>query len=153
MKNNIFSLCLIVLCLMAFPISCRKGNKIDFTSEQFVGKSERVKEIKSIDEMKKVINNSIWTHSKEDYLWHKLHFKDNIVEQYTALLSNSKEWEYLGSSPYTLKKGRFPEGIEYISAEFMIAKGDVPAEFVFTNCHLYISGIDFGVFNNVDIEW
>lgn len=153
MKKHYFPLCLIASVFMLFLVSCRNSNKIDFSSEQFVGKGEIVKEITSIDEMKRVINNTIWTHSNENYLWHKLHFKDNKVEQYTALLSDSQKWEYLGSSPYILKKGRFPEGIEYISAEFMIVKGNVPAEFVFTNCHLYISGIDFGVFNNADIKW
>lgn len=153
MKKHYFPLCLIASAFMLFLVSCRNSNKIDFSSEQFVGKGEIVKEITSIDEMKRVINNTIWTHSNENYLWHKLHFKDNKVEQYTALLSDSQKWEYLGSSPYILKKGRFPEGIEYISAEFMIVKGNVPAEFVFTNCHLYISGIDFGVFNNADIKW
>lgn len=153
MKNFYVTFFMIALFIIGFPASGSKNDKIDLSSEKYIGKGERVKTITSIDEMKKAIDNTIWTHSKENYLWHKLQFKGNKVEQYTAILSNSKKWEYLGSSPYTLKKGSFPDGIEYIAAEFTMIDGSVLAEFVLTNCHLYVSGIDIGVFDNVDIEW
>ena len=153
MKRYYLTMCILVLFIIGFSSSHSKDNKIDFSSEQFIGKSEKVKGITSIDELRKTINNTVWTHSNEDYLWHKLYFKNNQVEQYTTIIANSKKWEYLGSSTFTLKKGKFPEGTDYIAAEFTLVKGNAPAEFVFTNCHLYISGIDFGVFNNVDIEW
>lgn len=153
MKKYYFTMFVIPLFVIGFSASNRKDNKVDLDSEQLIGKSEIVKDISSIEEMRKVINNTVWTHSKDDYLWHKLYFKDNQVKQYTAILSNSQKWEYLGCSPYKLKKGKFPDGKEYISAEFALPDGNVPAEFVFSNCHLYVSGIDLGGFNNVDIEW
>lgn len=153
MKKYYLTICVIVLFAVGFSASNSKSAEVDFGSEQFVGKKEIVKSITSIDEMKKVIENTIWTHSKKDYLWYKLHFKDNQVEQYTALLSDSKKWDYLGCSPYTLKKGNYPDGAEYISAIFTFAEGNTSAEFNFNNCHLYLLGIDFGVFDNIDIEW
>ena len=153
MKRFFITTCVLTMFVLGFSSSQEENANIKLDSEQFVGKSERVKGITSIEEMRKVINNTVWTHSKEDYLWHKLYFKDNQVEQYTAILSNSKRWEYLGSSPFTLKKGKFSDGMDYISAEFKLTKGNVSAEFVFSNCHLYIPGIDFGGFNNVDIVW
>ena len=145
--------CLLVIFLVGFPASSLKNDEIDFDSGMYTGKSEKIKSITSVNIMRDEIKNTVWTHTKSNYLWHKLHFKDNSVEQYTALFSESRKWNYLGSSPYTLIKGHFPDGREYIAASFIIADKNVSAEFVFTNCHLYISGIDIGAFNNLDIAW
>ena len=153
MKKYLITICVLFVFVIGFSASSAKSDKIDFNSKEFVGKSEKIKGITSISIMRDEIKNTIWTHTKSDYLWHKLQFKENTVEQYTALSSESRKWNYLGSSPYTLIKGHFPDGIEYIAASFSIADSKASAEFVFTNCHLYISGIDIGVFNNLDITW
>ena len=153
MKRSLITICLMTLFAIGFTASSVKDDEIDFDSEKFTGKKEKIKSITSVNIMRDEIKNTVWTHTKSDYLWHKLHFKDNSVEQYTAPFSESRKWEYLGSSPYTIIKGHFPDGKEYIAASFTIADSKTSAEFVFTNCHLYISGIDIGVFNNFDIEW
>lgn len=112
-----------------------------------------IQSIKSIREMEKAIQNTIWTHTKTGDIWFKLEFGDEIVRIYKAFPSDGK-WTFSEECTYTLEEGRFfDNGKRYIAAVIKSDEFDISAKFTITNGHLYLWGIDVAGFTLGDYEW
>ena len=114
-----------------------------------------IQSIKDVDNMRKAIDNTIWTHTEVgDLLWIKLEFKDNKVRIYNAMPSDGK-WTFEEEYTYTLEEGRFmDDGRRYIAAVIKTKDLSVSPKFIITNGHLSWFGIiDAGGFILGDYEW
>lgn len=113
-----------------------------------------IQSIKNIDEMRKAIDNTIWTYTETGNLfWYKLVFKGNKVKIYSAMPSDGR-WKFDEECSYTLEEGRyFDDGRRYIAAVFTSKDIDIPAKFTITNGHLYMLGFDIAGFVLGDYEW
>lgn len=116
---------------------------------------EEIQSIKDISEMRKAINNTIWTHTKRgDLFWIKIEFKEDRVRTYRAFPSDGK-WTFEEECPYTLEEGRFfDDGRRYIAAVIKTKEFSTPPKFIITNGHLsWLGFIDAGGFVLGDYEW
>lgn len=116
---------------------------------------EEIRSIKDICEMRKAINNTIWTHTKRgDLLWLKLVFCGDRVTIYRAFPSDGK-WTFEEECPYSLEEGRFiDDGRRYIAAVIKTKEYSTPPKFIITNGHLsWLGFIDAGGFILGDYEW
>ena len=113
-----------------------------------------IQSIKDTDEMRDVIDNTIWTSTKKgQWLWCKLEFKGDKVKMYRAFPSDG-HWTYEEEFPYTLEEGRFfDDGRKFIAAVFKSKDIDIPIKFTITSGHLYMLGFDIADFILGDYEW
>lgn len=115
----------------------------------------QIQAIKSIEEMKMALNNTIWTHTKRGNLfWLKLEFKKDKVRIYKAFPSDG-QWTFEEECSYFLEEGRFiDDGRRYIAAVIESKDMSIPPKFVITNGHLsWLGFIDAGGFVLGDYEW
>ena len=111
--------------------------------------------IKDVDEMRKAIDNTIWTNTEVgDLFWSKLEFKNNKVRFYYAMPSDGK-WTFEEECSYTLEEGRFiDDGRRYIAAVINSKDMNISPKFIITNGHLtWLGIIDAGGFVLGDYEW
>lgn len=114
-----------------------------------------IQSIKDIEEMRKAIDNTIWTHTKHgDLFWLKLEFKKDKVKIYKAFPSDG-QWTFEEECSYFLEEGRFiDDGRRYIAAVIESKDMSIPPKFVITNGHLsWLGFIDAGGFVLGDYEW
>lgn len=116
---------------------------------------DQIQAIKNIEEMRKALDNTIWTHTKRgDLFWLKLEFKKDKVKIYKAFPSDG-QWSFEEECPYSLEEGRFiDDGRRYIAAVIESKDLRMPPKFIITNGHLsWLGFIDAGNFVLGDYEW
>ena len=117
-----------------------------------------ISEIQDISELRKALNNTVWTHTRYGDQWLRFEFIGNTVKQYSALPKDGK-WRYDGESQFTLSEQRtFYEGRSFFVATFMpkaesLAMFDLDVTFNFDDYHLYLNGQNMGGFIKSDYEF
>lgn len=113
-----------------------------------------IQSIKDVEEMRKAIDNTIWTYTETGNLfWYKLVFNGNKVKIYTAMPSDG-QWKLEEECSYTLEEGRYiDDGRRYIAAIIQDKDNDIPIKFSISNGHLYMLGFDIAGFILGDYEW
>lgn len=133
-------------------------NKTRTSSSQSIFREisqSEIQNIKDVDKMRKVIDNTVWTHTEiGDLFWTKLEFKGNKVKIYSAMPSDGR-WTFEEECPYSLEEGRFiNDGRRYIAAVIKSKDMSAPPKFIITNGHLsWLGIIDAGGFVLGDYEW
>lgn len=162
-SNHIWVAVFIFLCVLLGAALYSTNNDIDSSNStssvtNFLKKEnsqEEIQSIKDIGEMRKAIDNTIWTYTKPGNLfWLKLEFKGDKVKVYNAMPSDGK-WTFEEVCPYYLEEGRFiDDGRRYIAAVIKTKDLSISPKFVITNGHLSWFGfIDAGSFVLGDYEW
>ena len=119
---------------------------------------EEIQDIKDVTQMRKALNNTVWTHITRGDAWLRYKFVGNVVKQYGALPADG-EWRYDGDSEYTLSEHRSQsDGKRFVIATFYpkaksLAVFELPVVFNFRDYHLYLNGEDLGGFIQADYEW
>lgn len=111
--------------------------------------------IKSIEEMRQAIDNTVWTYTKRGSLvWLKMEFKKDKVRIYRAFPSDG-QWTFDEDYPYSLEEGRFmDDGRRYIAAVIECKDLSISPKFIITNGHLsWLGLIDVAGFVLGDYEW
>ncbi len=151
--------CVLIVIVIAFQVFAPKESNpynnriISHLASNELTQGE-IQSIKDVDEMRKAIDNTIWTYTETGNLfWYKLVFIGNRVKIYSAIPSDG-QWKFDEECSYTLEEGRFlDDGRRYIAAVFRSKDIDVPAKFTITNGHLYMLGFDIAGFVLGDYEW
>lgn len=167
MKKIVTSSLITILFLIGFVAS----NEIekDSTSNELIHKQSKedepitdipksISEIQDITELRKALNNTIWTHTAYGDQWLRYEFIGNTIKQYSASPKYGK-WIYDGESQFTLSEQRTHyEGRKYFVATFMprtesLAMFELEVKFNFDNYHLYLNGQNMGGFVKADYEF
>ena len=162
-STHIWVVVFIIICILlgaALYSSDNDTNSSNTTSPvtNFLKKEksqEEIQSIKNIVEMRKAIENTIWTHTKKgDLFWIRLEFKKEKVRIYRAFPSDGR-WTFEEECPFTLEEGRFfDDGRRYIAAVIKCKDFSTSPKFIITNGHLsWLGFIDAGGFILGDYEW
>lgn len=151
-----------IIVVIAIGVSIDSNDKADTsvrtTTTNFLSRPKTtisIQSIKDIEEMRKAIDNTIWTYTKRgDLIWLKLEFKKDKVKIYRAFPSDG-QWTFEEECSYFLEEGRFiDDGKRYIAAVIESKDLSVSPKFIITNGHLsWLGLVDVGGFVLGDYEW
>lgn len=123
----------------------------EVAEEESVGTTKSIYEIQDINELRKALNNTVWTHTKNGDQWLRYEFIGNKVKQYSALPKYG-EWRYDGESQYSLsERSTQYDGRKFFVATFKpmtesLAVFDLDVVFNLEDYHLYLNGQNVGGF-------
>ena len=160
MNKKLVTLPFIAFYAIGF-IASDESNNSDISSEKYEAKAESPKsiyEMQDVSELRKAINNTVWTHTATGDQWLRYEFVGNTVKQYSAFPKYGK-WRYDGESQYILSEYHTQyDGRKFFTATFQpktesLAMFELDVNFNFDNYHLYLNGQDIGGFVKADYEF
>lgn len=171
MKKSILSFVVFVLFALGFAASNEDGNaksmqqteqkkgaEVEEETEKVEEPTKSIYEIRDIEELRKALNNTVWTHTENGDRWLRFEFIGNKIKQYSAI-PKDRSWQYDGESQYTLSEYCTQyDGRKFFIATFRpltesLAIFDLDVVFNFEDYHLYLNGQNIGGFVKDDYKF